>query len=68
MQSTPSHRITFKSTLILSSYLRLHLPCDLSLLALPANIVHAFLIYSIHATYTAYPIIMNLFTKKYLYQ
>jgi hypothetical protein len=43
IRSTPSQRITQRSTLILSSHLRLGLPSDLFLSGFPTKIVYAFL-------------------------
>jgi hypothetical protein len=58
IQSTPSHPISLRSILILSTYLRLGLPSGLFPSGLPINILYAFLFSPIRATFPAHLILV----------
>jgi hypothetical protein len=58
IQFTPSHSVYFRSILILSSHLPLALPIGLVTLGFPAKTLHTFLFFTIHATFSDYPILL----------
>jgi hypothetical protein len=60
IQSTPSHPISLRSILILSTYLRLGLPSGLLRSGYPTNILYAFLFSQIRATCPAHLILLDL--------
>jgi hypothetical protein len=56
----PSHLVSLRSILILSTYLRLGLPSGLFPSGFPTNILYEFLFSSIRATYPAHLILLDL--------
>jgi hypothetical protein len=62
IQSITSNRISLRSILILSSYLRQGLPSGLFRSGLPTEILYAFLISPMRATCPAHLIVYDLFT------
>jgi hypothetical protein len=60
IQSIPSHPISLRSVLILSSYLRLGLPSGIFLSGSPTNVLYAFLVSPIRATCLAHLIRLDL--------
>jgi hypothetical protein len=59
IQSIPSHPISLRYILILSTHLRLGLPSGLFLCGIPTNILYAFLLYHIRATFPAHLILLD---------
>jgi hypothetical protein len=62
IQSTPSHRISLKSILILPFRLRLGFPSDIFHLDFPTKFLHEFLIAGMRATYPTNLILLDLIT------
>jgi hypothetical protein len=60
IQSIPSHPISLRSILMLSTYLRLGLPSGLFPSGFPPNILYAFILSPISATFPAHLILLNL--------
>ncbi|PNF23232.1 hypothetical protein B7P43_G01124, partial [Cryptotermes secundus] len=60
IQSTPSHLISLRSILILSTCLRIGLPSGLFLSGFLTNILYAFLFSPTRATYPAHLIFLDL--------
>jgi hypothetical protein len=56
IQSTPSHTVSLRSILMLTSYLRLCLPSGLFPSSFPTKILYAFLISSMCSTYVFHPV------------
>jgi hypothetical protein len=62
IQSTPSHLISLRSILILSTDLRVGLPSGLFLSSFPTKILYVFLVSPVRATYPAHRILLGLIT------
>jgi hypothetical protein len=60
IQSIPSHRVSLRSNLILSTHLRLGVPSGLFRSSFPTNILYAFLVSPIRFTCPAYLIFLGL--------